>query len=546
LPSLRAYTRGAMERDRTARLAQGALLLLFVAAALVPIRSYDYFWHLATGRWIVQERALPATDPFALASDRVPWVNGEWLFQLPVYALHAAGGDALLALIRALVVGGLFYLIWWRTRGDGDDGQAVAAFALTAIAFAAAAGRLDVRPSTCAAVFVAIAIVLLERPPSLRRDLLYALLTIVWINTHPSALLAPAIAVVAVGLQIVTKRSRLIEVARIGVSSALALLVNPYGWHGIAAPIELTAFVRHGGFVNAEWLPSLPGVFPLFYLSIAVALGVLLYAMNRREHLWRIALFAIFAILAIRYVRNQGLYAVAMPLLIAPLIPPMPRPDLRKVALGAGLAALVWVFVTDSHTAGIDERRFPVGAVRVLRASGLGGHIYNPDQFGGFLIWNFHPPRRVLTDGRNELYRVFLPEYAKARVDGRAWNALLRKYSITLAVEEYRREPMEVTDAVTKRRRKMPASLIYFPRNQWALIAFDDAAMVFARRAAYPRDAIARLEYPLLVPDGEQLFDTPAARAEAARELLRAHDEVGEQQVLTKIAREIQEGARSR
>jgi hypothetical protein len=535
-----------MERDRTARLAQGALLLFFVAASLGPIRSYDYFWHLATGRWMVHERALPAADPFALASDRVPWVNGEWLFQLSAFTLHSAGGDALLAVVRALAIGSLFYLIWSRARRAGDEGQAIAAFALTAIAFAAAAGRLDVRPSTCAALFVAAAVVLLEREPSLRRDVLYALLTVVWINTHPSALLAPAIAVIAVGLQTLTHRSRVIDILRIGALSAAALLVNPYGWRGVAAPIELTAFVRHGGFVNAEWLPSLPAVFPLFYFSIAIALVVLLYATDRREHLWRIALFALFALLAIRYVRNQGLYVVAMPLLIAPLIPPIPRPDLRKSALGVGLVALFWTFVAGAHTAGIDERRFPVASVRALRASGLGGNLYNPDQFGGFLIWNLYPPRRVLTDGRNELYRTFLPEYAKARVDGRAWDALLRKYSITLAVEEYRSEPMEVVDAATKQRRKMPSSLVYFPRNQWALIAFDDAAMVFARRAAYPRDVIARLEYPLLVPDGDQLFTTPAARAEAARELLRAHEEFGEQRVLEKVAREIEEGAKPR
>jgi hypothetical protein len=529
-----------MERERTALLAQVALLLFFVASALVPIRSYDYFWHLATGRWIVQERALPATDPFALASDRTPWIDGEWLFQLPAYALHSLGGDELLGVLRAIVVGGVFFLIWLRTKGAADDGRAMAAFALTAIAFAAAVGRLDVRPSTCAAVFVAAAIVLLEREPSLRRDLLYALLTVVWINTHPSALLAPAVAVVAVGLQLAVRRSRIVDVVRIGALSGIALIVNPYGWRGIAAPLELTAFVRHGGFVNAEWLPSPPALFPLFYLAIAAALLVLLYAPDRRTHLWRMALFAVFALLAIRYVRNQGLFLVAMPLLIAPMIPPIPRAELRKLAFAVGLLGLVWSVATNDHAFGIDEHRFPVASVRALRASGLGGNIYNPDQFGGFLIWNLHPPRRVLTDGRNELYRAFLPEYAKARVDGRAWNALLRKYSITLAVEEYRREPMEITDAATKQRRKMPASLVYFPRNQWALIAFDDAAMVFARRAAYPRELIARLEYPLLVPDGEQLFENPAARAEAARELLRAHEGMGEQKVLARIAEEIE------
>ena len=49
-----------------------------------------------------------------------------------------------------------------------------------------------------------------------------------------------------------------------------------------------------------------------------------------------------------------------------------------------------------------------------LRASGLHGRIYNPDQFGGYLIWSFYPERRVLTDGRNELHRTYIAEFAGA------------------------------------------------------------------------------------------------------------------------------------
>jgi len=131
----------------------------------------------------------------------------------------------------------------------------------------------------------------------------------------------------------------------------------------------------------------------------------------------------------------------------------------------------------------------------------LRGNVYNPDQFGGFLIWSFYPERRALTDGRNELYRTYDAEYAKARVDSRAWHALLHKYAIDLAVDEYRHERMTVIDAVTKQRKEMPASLVYWPRSQWALIGYDDAGMVFARRAAFPVEVLQRWELRGVVPD---------------------------------------------
>jgi hypothetical protein len=47
----------------------------------------------------------------------------------------------------------------------------------------------------------------------------------------------------------------------------------------------------------------------------------------------------------------------------------------------------------------------------------------------------------------------------------------------------------------------MPASLAYWPRDEWALIAFDDAAMVFARRAAFAAGAMEKWEMRGVVPD---------------------------------------------
>lgn len=461
------------------------LLIVLTVAAVAPIRSYDFFWHLATGRWIVEHRALPLTDPFAVASDRVPWINGEWLFEVATFLVWQAGGFGAVVIARALVVGALFAIVFAVARRRSGEWMALA---LAALAFAAAHARLDARPLTFAALFVALAIALLEKNDR-GGAVAYVILTIVWMNVHPSALLAPAIAAAA---QLRTPRTLWLPFA-----SAAALLVNPFGWRAIAAPIELTAFAQSGAFVNAEWLPSDPRAFPLLYASLAAGIAAFAAAADKREHFWRIALFAMFAVLAVRHIRHQPLFLAAFPLLVAPAVP-------RKLDSKAwiALAALLVAGVAwrTEHRPAVDARRFPVAAVERLRQSGLRGNIYNPDQFGGFLIWSFYPERRTLTDGRNELYRSFIGEYAAARLDGRAWAALLRRYRIDLAVDEYR-PPLETIDAVTRTRTVVPASLAYFPRRDWALLAWDDAGMVFARRAAFPPDAIARWEIREVVPD---------------------------------------------
>ncbi|HKR66027.1 MAG TPA: hypothetical protein VJZ00_20005 [Thermoanaerobaculia bacterium] len=447
-----------MTRRRIAELA------LFFAAALVAVatlRNYDFFWHLATGRWIVEHRALPPTDPFAIASDRVPWINGEWLFEVVLHALHAMVGLAGMSVLRGLLAAAVFAL------AKRDDG-----LALCAIAFAGAMATFDMRPSSVALLFLVIAL-RVESP------LAHAINTILWINIHPSAILAPVVAAL---------RTRRVAPA---LASALALLVNPFGIRGVLAPIELTLFARSGAFVNAEWLPSPVRLFPLLYICIAIAIVI---AIRNKPEWWRLALLALFAYLAVRHVRNQGLFFAAFPILLAPV-------RLPRIATYAITAlALLFVLFTTDHRLGISPQRFPVNAVARLQATQLRGNVYNADQFGGYLIHAFYPERRTLTDGRNELYHAYIPEYAHARRDERAWRALLAKYRIDLAVEEYL-PPVPVTDAVTRKTQPMAASLAYWPREEWALIGFDRAAMVFARRAAFPREAIAKWEIRGVVPD---------------------------------------------
>jgi hypothetical protein len=469
-----------------------ALFAALALAGLAPIRSYDFFWHLASGRWITEQGALPRFDPFAVASDRTDWINGEWLWQVLAYTNYRIGGLTTIWLMRAIEGALIFTLGYVFARRDDVDGVALIA---SVIAFAGAHERLDARPSSAAALLTVAAIAVLERgarsPAGGRRlrggaTLLYVLMTIAWINIHPSAILAPVIALF------------LTRDITTTAASALALLVNPFGWRAIANPIALTMYARSGAFVNAEWLPSPPLLFPLLYITIAVAIAVFILAENRRGEIGRVILFAMFAYLAVSHVRNQGLYFAAFPLLVAPQFR---RAAPTRILVAAACAIVIAVALTTSHAAGVDVQRFPIRAVDALKRSPFNrGNVYNPDQFGGFLIWSFYPQRRALTDGRNELYHAYIPEYARARVDSRAWHALLQKYRIDVAVDEYR-PPLDIVNALTRQHTTMPASLAYFPRRQWALIAYDDAAMVFVRRAAFTAADVDRYELKGVVPD---------------------------------------------
>jgi uncharacterized membrane protein (UPF0136 family) len=510
------------------RVAAIALLLVVAGAAVGPIRSYDFFWHLTTGRWILEHRALPVFDPFTLAAAHVPWINGEWLYQIALDAVASLAGLNAISWLNGLFVGAIFAIAFWFGSRDSDWGVALL---LSATAFLGASDRLGIRPAAAAALLVVCALALLGSKLTVTRlAVAYAFLTVIWINTHPSALLAPILA--AATLLIDIRRAMVVA------ASSVALLINPFGWRAIVAPLELTQLVKSGEFVNAEWLPSSPALFPLLYITATAVVVAFLFA-EKRGNAWRMVVFAILVALAIQHVRNQGLYFAGLPLFF-PRVPQLPK----KITAAAALLAIfpiAWVYAHSDRTIGVDSERFPVRAVARLQASNLRGNIYNVDQFGGYLEWVFYPQRRVLTDGRNELFRGFIAEDARAHQDSRAWHALLQKYRIDLAVDEYQSERTEVVDMATGERRYMPASLVRYRRRDWALIAFDDAAMIFARRAGFPPDTIARLEYHYLVPDDPHIGYVNEEIKKAARmEVERARREIGD----INVVRELERGAR--
>jgi hypothetical protein len=537
----------------TKRIAAAAFFVLAAIAAVAPIRSYDYFWHLTTGRWIVEHHAIPVFDPLTLASAHVPWINGEWLYDLVLYALHGIGGDAAIAILSALLAAAIFAIAILITSQDAG-----VALLLAGIAFAGASDRLGVRPAAAAALFIVIAIGLLgSRLRLVPLTIAYAVLTIVWINVHPSALLAPLFALISI-LQVAggregTKRQRAaggpageppalrssaLRAVILATASAIALLVNPYGWNAIVAPLRLTSEIQSGAFVNAEWLPSTFSFFPLLYITIGAAVLLFLVARGKRANAWRFVIFALLAALALHYVRNQGLYFAALPLLVPPLGKLSRR--VSNAIAACALIPLAWAFQHDVHRPRIDDERFPTRAVAALRSYKLAGNIYNVDQFGGLLEWTFYPERRTLTDGRNELFRDFIEADAAARRDSRAWHAMLAKYALVLAVDEYQSEKIEVVDVASGERHALPASLVRYRRRDWALIAFDDAAMVFARRDAFPPSRLDAIEYRFLVPDDPGIgYRNAEFRDLARKEIARAKAQFGD----IRVVRALEAGA---
>src|SRR6266849_142893 len=414
----------SIDGSRATKWVLAAAFVTLTIASLAPIRSNDYFWHLATGRWIWEHRALPATDPFAIASSREPWINDEWLFDATIYPIYKLGGHSAVSWALAIGTAALFCAMFLVVTRRAGEGAAAPLLLLIVIAWYGAEAWLRERPSAAGAACLATLLILLMRPLRPLTIALIFAITVVWANVHPSAILAPVIVALWVP-------RRIDAIA----ASAVALLVNPFGIAGVTAPFRLVNVI--GEFHNEEWSPSTPGEFPLFYAIVAATL--LLFVMRRRrEDVSRVLVFLLLTALAIRFCRNQALFFVALPLLAGPAIPPL---NLRMQRLAAIAAAAVMIAILANAwlSTGIDASKFPVDAVARLRASHLPGRIYHTYGLGGFLIWSFYPERLVITDGRNELYVEYNRDHNHAIRDINEWRRFIRKYDLRIAVYDYNR-----------------------------------------------------------------------------------------------------------
>jgi hypothetical protein len=146
------------------------VVLLFVVASLfgywyVATRyaDTDMFWHLATGRWILENGAIPTTDVFSwwgIANHR-SWVPQGWLFDVGAYGLYALGKYTAVYVGVGLLEGALAVLFFTVARLRG-----LSTLWASLLTFVSLLGTLDyvvARPQIVTYCLLLACVVLLEK-----------------------------------------------------------------------------------------------------------------------------------------------------------------------------------------------------------------------------------------------------------------------------------------------------------------------------------------------------------------------------------------------
>ncbi|MEP7191177.1 MAG: hypothetical protein ABI901_18450, partial [Roseiflexaceae bacterium] len=419
-----------------------------------PIPPNDFWWHMATGRAIIAQGAIPVIDSFSYTQAGQPFFNQGWLAQLLMYGFYQLGGLPLTYIVQALVIalayGLLLRLCLLRT---GQVQLSVGLLLLTTLPLSF--DNWLVRPQSYAfPLFAGFLTILTEyRLGGKNRLWLLPLLMVLWVNIHGSFVLGGVLIAGTLAAEWLKRwgaRWReatswankpigapedvlnrpapaqmppLTPLLLWGVATALALLLNPRGLAVIGYVRNLLGTSAVTNLVT-EWAPPTirdPGGI-IFFLFLFVCIAVLIYA-RRRPDLTDLLLFFAFLWNALSASRNIVWFGFVATLLVvtqaATLIstPKQARSSVGSPTLNAVLIGLLVLLLAlalpwwkaellPPSVGALLTEDTPVNAVAYLHSQpDRPRRLFHTEAYGSYLIWQA-PEQPVFIDTRIELYPI--------------------------------------------------------------------------------------------------------------------------------------------
>ena len=283
-------------------------------------------WHLATGKWIFANSALPNADPFLYSQAGKTWLPEQWFADLLLYLTYQLSGWTGLYLAG----GALFFLSYSVLLYPAllrFGGSALASCLATLLAFKMAQVHFVLRPLIFNFPFFALVLALCWLSPTRLKfwHLAFGIFVVfaLWANIHPSFVLGLAllgIKIVALLVESIlghtSTRTNLILFSGLLLFAISGSLLTPFGldlyphilWHSQS---ELVSKV----FV--EWRPTDLGRFEgelLLLASLIVLLGALFSRPLNVFLYFSCLLFIPWSFLSVRILPFAGM--VALPLLV--------------------------------------------------------------------------------------------------------------------------------------------------------------------------------------------------------------------------------------
>ncbi len=403
---------------------------LVVAVAMRPILGFDIWWHMATGRWIVEHGQIPWTDPFSAYGQDKTWIAYSWLFELIVYGVHSLAGLTGILLFRTTICLAIAASLH-RLIATFEPRPLFAAVYL--LPFLGMMWPLYIERPWLVTVLFSVwtmqVIVDLRRGHPNQMTWWLPVIYVIWTNLHIQVVYGYCFLVLGCVSPFIDSRLgqqggnyaarpktpewwRLLQVTALCM---IAFFVTPYHFYlpqvvvtyaTQKAPVNLITEMKAMQFRTVyNWITLAVALLSAFCLGrrrfstfeLLILVGSCYFCFRSRRDVWMLSLVGAIIIPATFHLKSASSI-------------PMRFTWLHKGVLIVGL--LLWtgflIIIGGANERELQEmvaKQFPKAAVEWIKENNPKGPLYNSYDWGGYIIWNLNSSELpVAIDGRANLH----------------------------------------------------------------------------------------------------------------------------------------------
>jgi hypothetical protein len=499
-----------MEDKRTKTVLISIILLLLFAISFLdliePISDSDFFWHIATGRWIVDNKALPEKDPFSYTTPNINTTREKfiltsyWLSQVSYYTLYYLFGYPGIMGLRVFIFLAIAYLIYKRSDIRGIPAIIYLPLILITMLIFSMNYKWE-RPQVFSFVFFGLLLYLFDEIKNGKRYSLYLVppLMIIWANMHGGFILGQGVLFIYILNEIIrglfSKKQldkRIVMTSIIGIITGF-INPNTYGAIRETLTTESTITVGITEYMSTiEFFKSTGALhIPIYWIILALSFIAVFYQIKRGIEIKDILLLSVFGYFSFKYVRYIAFFIIyAVPFIGVFLQSLRWKKAVSIATVSVSLILCIAAMIrynTFMNIKNIDAFMsgnfvasfYPEESINFILENNPKERLYNYYDWGGYLIWRLYPEKAVFIDGRQLHENAYILSRAIDNVQKEPfiagipyWKAILKTYNINcILIPAFRR----FGDIV-------PLFAELLQDNEWSPVFYYENSVVFVRR----------------------------------------------------------------
>lgn len=472
------------------------IFIISFIISFIKIRGFDIFIYIKQAE--IESFLNPLyVNLFSFSYPEYPYTNYSLLFSELIAILNNFFGLNSLIIFQSLVVALSFSLIWWTVSKrfkceHTDDAPSffLATFSLLLAVFTLRY-RLLFRPHNMTYLFFALNIFLLIRRPKYYLYLLF-INQLLWVNSHNGFVLG----IINLILLLPYKKELKKEFLKIFIVLVAGSLCSRFGWRPFLEVINPFWGSTKDIFKIIkihEWQPTDERLYFSFYgFLIFFSFFYIIY--NRNFKILPFDLF--YLLLSIRFVRFVDFFALTAFFCVISNNNKTCYIEKRRTIFltikSVSLIVLFTICIKDFITnptiptgLGVAELFYPEGAVSFIKKHKIKGTIFNSYPYGGYIIYKLYPDCKPIVDGRLCYPLDFIKLYADAHEESKSFDKIVSKFQPDIFLLDFEHPKLNY--------------FLDISREKYALVYFDDNALVFLKRGVY-KEIILSKEFKNLRP----------------------------------------------